>query len=283
VPKIGAASATAAAAGGPVDNAKIEKSATSDWGLSLKKPRRSARFKIAAGVLLVFSAAGGYAAYTRFAGKDLAAEAGAEDAADKGAEIARANENGAIDADAELPGGGDPFDERPEVKPIANSRAPANSEPRRVGNIPDAMPIASRNARGSVSKKKPLHDSLELDDEMPDNADDDADGRARDQSEPDPGDDASGPSLGETADVPRRLPAAGRGDSNGSRSGAERHLSSGPRSSTRNREADPSDSLSDEKLEDYRVAGKRTAGKSKGNSGGPSISIVEAHDDLQND
>jgi len=280
--KIGPSSTSAADSSDAADKvAKNEPKTPLDWGLSKKKPRQGRKLKIAAALLLLGALGGGYAAYTQwFATGDDATKEG-----DQVAQSAPANDAELDSPDADIPDDGDPFDDAPAIRPKRKSRSEGNTEPRRIEIASDATPINPRQAPAGRPRNNPLRDSLALDeDELPEIADS-AGGRAAEQSEPDPGDDASGFSIGKPADTSRRRALAGRADSH-NQPGLEqqRRSSSGPRlSDAEDTDAGLIDDLADDRLDGYRVADRRGSENSRGRLGKPSISIVEAHDDTEAD
>jgi nucleoid-associated protein YgaU len=125
--------------------------------------------------------------------------------------------------------------------------------------------------------KNPLRESLALDDEVPEIADD-ADSLRLTQSEPDAGQESSGRSRGERSAPPRRLGSATNRDAGDERPvGRPPHASAGPR--LLDVADDANDRLPDERLDGYSMSGQRARPMSRNNAGAPAISIVEAQDD----
>ncbi len=263
--------------------AKADPQAVLDWGLSKKKPRQGRKLKIAAAIVLLGALGGGYAAYTQ-----MFATSTDGDAAKDGEQIgpsANANAADAESRDADLPDEADPFDDAPAIRPNPKSLLAANTEPRRIDVASDATPINPRQAPAGRSRNNPLRDSLALDeDELPEIAEG-AGNRDAEQSEPDPGDDSLGFPIGKPAGAARRRAQTGRADSSTPMGRNQpRRSSSGPQlTDGAEVDADLAEGLSDDKLDGYRVAGKRDIANSRGRSGGPSISIVEAHDESEAD
>ncbi len=252
-----------------------------EWGLSMKKNRPGIKLKIGAAAAALILAAGGYVAYSQlFAEKPVA-----EGPAQERAEVTQSEEPARLGPAAGALDAADPFDELPAVRPAANSRSPSAVEPRRMeGNPDDATPIGRRAAAADQSKKYPLRESLDLDEDEPLELSED--NRPQEISRPGQGSGkaASGPSLGERAEAPPPRAPSNRSDLSTTRPrGRQARTGTGPGPSGGGDDAELVDDLNDERLDGYSVAERRTAGSAKGTPGGPAISIIEADDDADRD
>ncbi|MGE5193702.1 MAG: LysM peptidoglycan-binding domain-containing protein [Deltaproteobacteria bacterium] len=240
------------------------------------------KLKIGVAVLALICAGGGYVAWSQLFANKTAPDGPEQE----GAETAQTEEPNHLGPDAASLESGDPFDDMPAVRPAANSRPLAAAEPRRMGgNADDATPIRARNAAAARSKKNPLRESLDLDDDEPLDLSEDTALQEVPPSERGAENPASVPSLGGAADQPRRRTAAGPADAAATRlRGPQASPGSGPRfSAGGDDDAKAADDLSDEKLDGYRVVETRTSGNTRGTTGAPAISIVEADDDSGRD
>ncbi len=264
----------------PDDGEIANPPAIPDWGLSRKKPRWGLKYRIGAAALVLFGAAGGYAAYTYFFATIPAGDGSLQDSP----VVARSDDRDA-EPGADSPGTGDPFDDIvPKVGPVTNSRTSPAKEPRRIGTSLDATPIGRSVSASDRTRKNPLRESLALDDdEIPEMADD-FDGREKGSIDRDLDDGGSGTLDKAPANSLRQRSADTRNDLRQSRPNVQQKKSKGgPRLSTFDEDNEAADDRSDEKLDGYRVAGNRNSGGSRRTGGDPSISIVEAKDDLEPD
>ncbi len=240
-----------------------------DWGLSLKKKRPGLRLKIGAAAAVLACAAGGYAVYSQLSANKSSGEGPSP-------ETAQREEPAPVAPAADSPDTGDPFDETPAVLPAASSRSPSAAEPRRIGRgSDDATPIGRRNAAVDQPGKNPLHDIVDLDEDEPRELSEET--RALDLAPAGQRNrkTAEGPSLGDEADPPSARTAANARRTRERQAGA----GSGPGLPAGGDDAGPADDLSDEKLEGYSVAERRTAGGTNKSAGSPAVSIVEVDDD----
>ena len=177
---------------------------STDWGLAPKKLPLVTKLKALVALGTLAASVGGYFAFNRYFSKDTQGVADIGEVADSDAPN---QSNSALDGRAS-----DPFGDSLTSEIDQDPQATANSEPRKIRVVPDAVPIATSRRANGRSPKKPPRNTLSLDDE-PLDVDDDSDDSAPPrltQSEPDfDGDATSGPALDGPAGTPRRNGAAG--------------------------------------------------------------------------
>ena len=260
-----------------VDREKEDVASVPDWGFLKKKPRGHSKLKIAVAAGLVALSACGYAAYLWLHESSTTEGSEANTADDPAARDALADTSDSFEPSDES---GDPFDNAPKTAATDRRRFALDDEPRRVPSSADAMPIrkASRSASAGLanSGKHPLASDDEI--ELPE----DLDAAAPEQSEPAVDEEGtSGPSLA----GPSRS-AAKRGSTGQplmmdelTKAQPVAPARGTPRANDDAKGGDPSD----EALEGYTIVERQQTGGTRGTSGSPAISIVDARDDDNED
>ena len=257
----------------------VEKAAPAsvpDWGLPKKKPRSRLTLKLFAAGLTLACAAGGYFAYRQYFEIESAAPGETADAA--GAERDLTGDDDA-ESLSSLDSPRDPFDDDLPGRTVGD-KAPAQSEPARIGRSPDAQPIAGRKSPERPRRQHPVRESLSLDDDNVMEVAEEADSPQSESSAADVVEEAPVRSRERGFD-PSRQPGSRTASDAGPNRTAIRSPqgSSGPRLPGGIDSGQDDDELPDERFGGYTAAGQRARPVSRKNAGGSAISIVEAQDD----
>jgi nucleoid-associated protein YgaU len=262
-----------------VDKEKEDIASVPDWGFLKKKPGGRSKLKIAIAAGVVALSTCGYAAYFWLHESSTTDGSEASTADDPAARDALADTSDSFEPSDES---GDPFDNTPKTAASEGRRFALDDEPRRVPNSADAMPIrkASRSASavGASSGRHPLASDDEI--ELPE----DLDAAALEQSEPAVDEEqTSGPSLAGPSRSVGKPASTGRpllmDEPPKTQPGASARGASLSQTGKAARDGDPSD----EALEGFTIVERKQTGGTRGPSGSPAISIVDARDDDNED